>query len=182
MLKELTLYHTINNDGSDDFILENIPFKGTTQNPWLGVGYYFWENFIDPAEYWGKTHYKGKYIITTFVISFNWEKVYDLLGNTDHISNFQEVSKFICDKYSLDPNEITVGKILNYLKDSNNFDFHSVRVDTTSSFGRYRVNKIKFTNSQDRTVIITNPAIQICIYDMQNVEIVKKEIFKRIDT
>lgn len=31
--------------------------------PWLGVGYYFWDSIIADARWWGETHYHFNYII-----------------------------------------------------------------------------------------------------------------------
>lgn len=95
-----TYQHTCKN-GYPAYILQNAPFKAVKKNagngkvyiPFLGEGYYFWEENREYAIKWGQRHYANKYDI----VEFEDVKIIndDLLNLTDrrHISYFKELQK-----------------------------------------------------------------------------------------
>lgn len=66
MEEERVIYHTVEDRGNPDYVLQNAPFMGNVEssgNQWLGNGYYFWDSLIIWAHWWGERHYNNKYII-----------------------------------------------------------------------------------------------------------------------
>ena len=71
MTKEILCFHTCNNEGGKEFILERAPFHSDTTKPqWLGQGYYLWTDSDYYAHDWGRQAPRyGNYVITKFKLS-----------------------------------------------------------------------------------------------------------------
>lgn len=70
-MKKVILHHTCKQDGGEDFVLKNAPFlakddPAKKKYQFLGEGYYFWEDDVEQAHKWGKTHYRNCYFIVEF--------------------------------------------------------------------------------------------------------------------
>ncbi len=95
-----TYQHTCE-DGKDAYLLQNAPFKaaikknpkGKLKIPFLGEGYYLWEENVDAAIRWGKRHYANKYRIVEYIDLTIYED--EMLDLTDrrHISYFKALQK-----------------------------------------------------------------------------------------
>lgn len=90
----------------DAHILQHAPFKsaikksanGKLKIPFLGEGYYLWEENVDAAIRWGKKHYANKYRIVEYVdVTIKADELFDLTNRRD-ISYFKELQKTYIDK------------------------------------------------------------------------------------
>ncbi len=60
MSQIVTAYHTIENRGNLDYVLDNAPFICTREDAWLGNGYYFWDTNVAWAKKWGRDAYLSR--------------------------------------------------------------------------------------------------------------------------
>ena len=82
-MKTVVLHHTCGQEGGEEYVLANAPFyaKDFAQErkyQFLGAGYYFWDDDIEQAHYWGKVHYNNKYYIVVFDCNIDEEFLLDL--------------------------------------------------------------------------------------------------------
>ncbi len=156
------LYHTIKKKGTTAASLRGAPYLCTC-NPWLGVGYYFWDTFIDLAHWWGETHCHGRYIITQTDCRLGDGEVFDLVGNTEHIKVFADYVEMLEKKTG---EEATVPQVIEHMKRHTKFldRYKAIRADgrlSISSSSPYTF-RVKF--SQDKSQFIDLlPPIQYCI-------------------
>lgn len=159
-----TVYQTLKFRNNNDEVLEHGPYDCNKSNAWLHSGFYFWEEFIEPAHHWGITYNRKSYIITVGECIITEEEVFDLVGNPKHIRMFRETFEYLNELGLIDENT-TVAHIIDYLMKEEVFDFIATRADTTESFRRYNLLSLKFAVNYDIELTL-NPAIQICIYDL----------------
>ena len=100
-----TYQHTCK-DGHDAYLLQNAPFKaaikkspnGKIKIPFLGEGYYFWEENIAAANRWGVKHYANKYRIVEYEnLTIPEDSMLDLT-NRRHINYFKELQHIYIEK------------------------------------------------------------------------------------
>ncbi len=160
-----SVYQTLKFKGNDEEVQRHGPYKCSDSKAWLHQGYYFWEQFIEPAHYWGKTWNKGRYIIARGQCLITDSELFDLVGNTDHIKQIREVFEYLADQGLVNENT-TVSHVIDFLIKTNTFDFIAARAITTESFAGYKYLKLNYEAGK-KTSLIMNPAIQICIYDLE---------------
>lgn len=96
-----TYQHTCKSS-HDAFLKKNAPFKSVKiklQNsnkfkiPFLGEGFYFWEENLSAAHKWGKKHCKNDYKILEYIdLKIDKDDILDFL-NRRHISYFEDLKK-----------------------------------------------------------------------------------------
>lgn len=161
-----TVYQTLKFRDNNDEVLAHGPFDCNKANAWLHKGYYFWEEFLEPAHHWGKNWCSGKYIITRAECLVFSEQLFDLVGNVNHIREMNNIIEYLR-KQGLVNAKTTVAHVIDFLKKQDIFDYVATRADTTESFKRnYPLNKLQY-DITNNTALIMNPAIQICIYDLE---------------
>jgi len=74
------IYQTLEDRNNPDVVENQGPFLCNRKDVWLGIGYYFWDSFIENAHWWGKegARYKNYFICESsfelneigFVLSF----------------------------------------------------------------------------------------------------------------
>lgn len=161
-----TLYQTLKFKDNNDEVLIHGPYECIKTNAWLHDGYYFWEEFLDPAHHWGKTWCYGEYIITGGDCLIFSDQLFDLVGNLGHIRLMNETISFLREQGLVNENT-TVAHIIDFLKKENVFDYIATRANTTESFRKnYQLNELQYDVNKD-TILIMNPAVQICIYDLE---------------
>ena len=89
-MRKVVLHHTCKRDGGSDFVLQNAPFlaidnRESKKYQFLGSGYYFWEDDIKQAHYWGQVHYgKDNYFIVQFLCNIDEDDLLDLDSKTGY--------------------------------------------------------------------------------------------------
>lgn len=163
-----TVYQTLRFKDNNEEVLKHGPYNCDKSNAWLHNGYYFWEEFIEPAHHWGKTYCLKKYIITVGECLILPEDLFDLVGNLSHIKEIRETTEYLREM-GLVTEETTVAHIIDFLKKQNVFDYLATRANTTDSFNqKYKIIKLQYDTAKDAHLIM-NPAVQICIYDLEKV-------------
>ena len=132
------------------------------EKAWLGDGYYFWEHYIENAEYWGETHYhnnyeiyKSQYCNNKFGLDFIdcYEHREDLFAIYDTIS--ENVNQRAYDLPTL------VRLILEQVLQSPD-SIHYIRIDTGTFFPKKKIS-ICVPTQPKRIRIKQIPLIQVCI-------------------
>lgn len=165
-MKQKVIYQTLENRGNPEEIEQNGPFKCHWENTWLGIGYYFWDTFIENAHWWGNNRgYKNGYVICKANCSYDVSNCFDLVGNTEHILKFRD-SFLLMKKQGLINKDTTVARVLQFIRqDIKIFIFEAIRINGIHSkekFDKYSLvvhfekGKIQYFDSL--------PAIQICIF------------------
>ncbi len=170
-LKVITTgHHTTKSDGDINRVRQLAPFISSGgYRDWLGKGYYFWDNDIQAAHYWGKSHYNSKYYIFKVELSIKTNTVMDLVGNREHMIDMQN---YFVDlkKFKKDSEKWTIRLMLDLLRRLNNlplykgiFPFKAVRcIDSTSKYGLVTI------FGSDAAVNL-KPKLVICVYEKENV-------------
>ena len=172
-----TLYHTIRRERYIAASVQNAPYL-CEKNPWLGIGYYFWDSFVELAHWWGETHYHGNYLITEIPYSFKENEVYDLVSNTDQIKEFANYIEMLERKYN---EEVTVCKAIEHMKKHTNFlkQYKDIRADGRLSISHYLdvnqpyIKRVRFNLDKEQYLDLL-PPLQYCIIhkiDIPNVSL-----------
>ena len=95
-------HHTCN-AGHRAYIQSKAPFKSVYSKaegrmPYLGDGYYLWDDKIDTAKWWGQVHYRGDYSIVELDLKLHGEHFLDLVGSREDIRNFSELINSVAAK------------------------------------------------------------------------------------
>lgn len=174
-----TYQHTCRK-GHSAYILQNAPFKAVIKRdhsgkkfvPFLGEGYYLWEENLDAAEYWGSRNYKSNHSIVEFVdCKIKQSDLLDFLNRRD-IKYFNELKEIYinrreeCRKWNL-------GVWIEFFKkmhsqEQERFPFYFFRAKEEiceSELTKYKIKMNKIKLSSEGYQVDLNPYIMICIID-----------------
>lgn len=169
-MKSKVLYQTLKDKGNPEYVLENGPFPCNWDNTWLGEGFYFWDTFVENAHWWGEVRHKNKYMICQTICDFDTEKCFDLVGDTDHMTDFSNSIEFLKDQNIINiTQETTVARILEFIKTKIGFDYEAIRVYGIKSISEYKEEYQKYRFRLIFEILKPQfldykPAIQICIF------------------
>lgn len=168
-------FQTISDKGNPEYILKNGPFISTHDSlndgvgPWIGEGYYFWEHNISLAHWWGKSHILGDYVICSCNLEYDKLQLWDLYNDHDHLAELDRINKYLNDKLEIPYNDLTLVKVIRYMKDNDLFTYSAVRVisigviNEKKNIGEEVMKRMRFsTNHKSYFDII--PPIQVCLY------------------
>lgn len=175
--------HTCSNKGGREFVLQHAPFisfylNGEKKRPFLGTGFYFWDDNLPMAEAWGRSHYREGFCILTADMSFKDNDLFDIVGNRKHLMKLSILrQKFKEHKFARDGWEL--GKFIEFLKDLENqegyqgvFPFKAIRAVDSSAKARKRFFFVKekenFTN--------LDPRYMICIISLDDIHLQRKTL------
>lgn len=180
-------HHTSDNKGGKKYVIENVPFYSAylpNQNkvPYLGAGYYFWDDNIEMAHIWGKAQYKNNYFIVEGDLKYDDEKIFDLVGNRRHISYFAEIlEKFKEKNYNRDNWEI--GKFIEFLKDLERNDerymgiFPFKVIKAIDNSWRNKQKSFKFVKNK-KGYIYLDPRIMLCFIEKEEVNFYNRKVIE----
>jgi len=183
-------YHTCRVDGGREIVLENSPFLAEhleDVNPpkyqFLGTGYYFWDNNIELAKWWGKTRLKDGYFIVQMDFNLTSETCFDLVGNREHQIYLIETLKDLEFNKGMKRDNWTICQCINYLKELENvsktnliFPYFLIRaVDLTNHKADKNQYKIKFSTEKDNYSLLS-PRIIICATNTERLLMDSKKI------
>lgn len=155
-------YHTLEDQGNVDKVEANGPVKCTDHRAWLGDGYYFWDSDIYWAHFWGKKDY-AEYMIFVAEIEIN-EKTYDLVGNIATKLEFLDMMEEIKGTDYLEPGEeITVPKMIAYLKKYVGFEYNSIRA---ADYPRDAI-RVNFGDNRPEFMFL-GERVQVCLLTKEN--------------
>lgn len=162
------IFQTLEDRGNPNEVENTGPFPCKWENTWLGEGYYFWDTFLQNAHWWGNHRYINKYkeyIICQAECKFDDSKCFDLVGSTEHLTDFSESIDLMRGKKLLDENT-TVARILHYMRVTLKiFNYEAVRAYGINSVSK-KYNPYRIVFEVDKPQYLdSKPAIQICIYN-----------------
>lgn len=152
-MPELIGYHTCSQRGGPTIVERDAPYlsKGRINPktnrpilPFLGRGYYFWEE-AEPyvhSKTWGHDHYNNSYYVIEFKVKTEDAnglcKMLDLIGKFLHRVYFREKMKLARTRL---PGDLKVGKVIDFLQKldlkeggDKHFPFHIIRASDDSYF------------------------------------------------
>lgn len=153
------ILQTVADKDNPDYVESKGPFL-CVNSPWLGEGYYFWDNIMYRAHWWGKTHYKGKYMICQAYATIDDDKFLDLAGNMEQLRYFEKCYNAINSFH--DGKVKTIGFVVAKLIKDNNFPYQAIRALSENCGGDEKT--IPFV-SWSKSYLNFSPPMQICIYD-----------------
>lgn len=178
-------HHSCYKDGGYDFVLENAPFianhnPDTGKKQFLGTGYYFWDDNLDMALYWGKNHYDNNFYIIECDLCFHNDCLLDLIGIRNHQKYLMQVREKLAKLFPYTGDTWSLGTFIEFLKYINEnderyrgiFNFKAVRaVDVTQK----SIPKIYFVQGKGNYTNL-NPRYVICLYEKNELILRSKKI------
>lgn len=170
-MKIADIYQTLENRQNEEAVLKNGPFfcserdshgkmKRGIQEPWLGEGYYFWDNRIDDARWWGEINYKTcGYIICKTQYDQHSPLLYDMVGDVKQFDEFVECAEFIKRQRKL--KRVGFSTVIKALKKDSDFKYKAIRVWPTPE--KISITFIRFP--KDGIMLGKLAKIQICFFD-----------------
>lgn len=175
----MVLYQTVENLNNPDYIDGNAPFKCINENAWLGVGYYFWDTFLENAHWWGKTNYNiNGYVIVRFECNDKSDRLFDLHGDMEHVKYFKEFIEEFQKNKILGSNP-TVPMIIECLKKNTSFEkkFDAIRVYGHYSKSMDVTMKMLFSKkTNSRQYFELTPAVQLCLFRKTSLNLRERKI------
>jgi len=115
---EVIAFHACKQNGQE----HDAPFLSRSNNQWLTQGYYFWTDSDYFAKKWSEDCYKArgyKYCIMKFELSFEKNKLFDLVGNVDHKIKFYEMVKKLKKLNIISKDSLSLRAVVEYLRELN---------------------------------------------------------------
>ncbi len=166
-----TGHHTCANRNDKTFILQNAPFysefnKEQDKIPFLGGGYYFWDDNLAAAHFWGENHYKGNYCIYESVLNIEDDKFLDLVGSRkDMIKLKMLIEKFA---FVFQGENVCLGEMLEYFKNLDILSPGIFPIDAVRAIDSAKPKKnsdiMYFNNKSKNHYIDLFPRLIICFY------------------
>lgn len=127
-------HHTCSQGGGYKKVLEDSPFlsqwpkedSDDPRQPYLGQGYYFWENDIEQAKKWGRQFYSGWYFILAANINTTDDNFLDLIGDKQLIGAFLTACNKLVSDGSIEK-DFTMGEAIEYMKKAKIFPWQIIR-------------------------------------------------------
>ncbi len=173
-------HHTCSSNG----IIQEIEQKGAflsthleenlNQHKFLGSGYYFWDNNLNMAHYYGQENYKRKYYIFEAELNLIDDYFLDLAGNRIDMIYFQEIMSKL-QEIDESTKDWTLVQFIEFLKSKNEFPYRAIRAVNTVTNPK---KVMKFVQGRDDFINL-NPIFIVCLLDKKN-DIVTS--FKHIKT
>jgi hypothetical protein len=129
------IFQTIKDKGHPESVLDEGGIKCFSQNAWLTPGYYFWENEIELAHYWGETHVKGDYIICESEYELH-DLVWDLDNHYPHKVEYRDAKTELSNNNASKGRPIYVRQVIEFLKKTNKLKYEAIRAEGVFSFGK----------------------------------------------
>ena len=106
-------HHTALDENGLEYIERNAPFRSTRKSPFLGSGYYFWDNHIELARFWGESQYKGRYVVCEMDFHVTEESFLDLVGSREDQIHFKNLINLYSNfEFGSDLSGEPIGKII----------------------------------------------------------------------
>lgn len=179
MTVEITCFHTCDNRGTREYILNNSPFLSSSgKTEWLGKGYYFWTDSDYFAHEWGKIPPRnGSYVIVRSRLTIQDEDFLDLVGNVKHqlyfntlVDHYREyLEKIIKTSDNLIETQklekvlknLAVSTVINHYKKQKIFDYKVVKAQ---DIARKSANKLCFVPRRNES-LFTPTRQQLVVYE-----------------
>jgi hypothetical protein len=176
-------HQTIQNRGNKAELLESGPVFGNGVDNYFGPGYYFWDNNVSQANWWGRIHYKGSYYVFEALVEIDKNEMFDTTDRSNIEFLEQAAKKFI--ENEVDISDFYLGNFISLLRDEEKalrekgkniklFPFLYARgLDNRRNTRR----KMMFSK---RTYDFFNldPVVFFCIFDKENLALQRFELIQ----
>lgn len=166
------LHHACACAGGAEYVLREAPFfsvydEGSRRLPFLGSGYYFWDDNLDMAHKWGRTHYKNSYFVLEARCKISSDLILDLVGTRKDLRFLSQIlDQFKKSGYAR--GGWSISQIIEFMKrlsaefDQGIFPFQAIRaIDHSAREAAHE--RIKFCNDPERgQYMLLNPRILVC--------------------
>ena len=158
-------HHTVEDKDNADYIENNSPFRiANIDQAYLGSGYYFWDNHINLAHWWGDMRYDGQYVICEGKFTVPSELFFDLVGDREaQISLEALISEFNLENEPL-------GQVFEFLKKLEKrpdmkgiFPYKVIRA-ADQGVNSYEQKQMKFASKRKGVMSLT-PMYIICLIE-----------------
>ena len=156
------IFQTVADKDNPDYVEANGPFL-CVNKPWLGKGYYFWDNLMERAHWWGEKHYYGNYMICQASANIDDDKYLDLAGK-EQLKYFWQCCSALRENYNQE--HITVSFVIAKLIKIGDFPFQAVRVLSEHCGGDEIMHFVDYSKSY----LNFSPPMQICIFEKSRIE------------
>lgn len=172
-MNEVDIYQAIANEGNPLEREKSGPIL-CKDNPWLGDGYYFWDGLLSNAEWWGKTHYRGNYMIFSSSYDLHSDELFDLVGNVKHIELFRRYAMGLMRKLGLA--SVKVASVLEFMKQDGFLSYRAIRAEGRNAKGSRNVKFI--FDDQGMYYLQPVPKFQLCIIDFSQFHVAEYRFLK----
>jgi hypothetical protein len=148
--------------------------KPKKRPPFVGDGYYFWEDNLDAAEWWGGVHYtllKKEYRIFRIDLTLDYadNSFFDLVGNRQHLKLLAKLidktkKKIDCDGWVLH-NYIAYWKVMNS-RTEGVFPYKMIRFNDSNMNPKIQM-PISLRATKNMTLL--NPFYIVCVFDLEDI-------------
>ncbi|CAL2091385.1 conserved protein of unknown function [Tenacibaculum sp. 190524A02b] len=172
------------------YLLERAPFsskikKGRNNKnrvPFLGEGYYFWEENIQAAHRWGSIHYKGNYSVIEFEnLSLNHNFLLDFLDRRSS-SYFRELKKEYIQKNKKVFGSFKLGQWIEFFKKLNKegkiifrYKYFRAVENVMGDINDYDNEKVNFS-TDGKYYTYLSPLNIICFVDKHDITCKNKKV------
>ncbi len=163
-------HQTLENRDNNEEIEANGPFPvEKVEKSFLGEGYYFWDNHIELAKWWGKVHCKNKYAICESDFEISKTEFLDLVGSREDQIHFLSLIEL------LDMKDQSLGKIIGALKDLEKMDvgifsYKAIRAVDNVAKKKFAQPKYRFSDEINKnSYSVLNPMYMICLLEKNDV-------------
>jgi hypothetical protein len=163
---ETIVHQTLVDNEDPDRIEAEGPYAASDiANSYLGSGYYFWDDHIELAHWWGEKHVKGDYVICEGELTVDKSLFFDLVGCRQDMIYFKDIISRMPQLRNLE-----IGKIIEILKEmsknpnkSELFPFKVIRAVVKSKTS-YTEEVVDFAKNKPGKMTLT-PQIFICLVE-----------------
>lgn len=167
-------YHTVEDRDNPDFVEEKGPFVAMGSLAFLGVGYYFWEESLELAHWWGGVHCSGEYMICRANLGSPDEVYLDLVGNVRDMNYLKKLKKELASELvrKFGTSDVPMGKLIEHLYQVNLrpgrkgiFPYKVIRTVDTSKKSK---DVVYFVDKKENVTDLS-PRIIICLKEKNSV-------------
>lgn len=170
----IACYQTCKADSQDwKALYESFPHHAVTTNTnhqWLGNGYYFWTDSPTNAVWWGEERLGQPYCITRYNVNIEYDLIFDMTGNVQHIEYFKLLKDKYMEKYE-QARRFSMGKlpapsistVIQYFRSyyrEQMFAFRAAKIHHNWIDQSFRI----VMSPQSREFFSGLPRIQLCIF------------------
>ncbi len=153
------------------YAIANAPFKScynklTNNEPYLGDGFYFWDDNLPLAEWWGKIHYNNSYTILEYDLDLFGDHFLDLVGSRQDFIYFQTLVDRIrqypgCENFG-------VCKCIKFLLEREKSKQGTFPIRIVRALDISRVEGMEFAENKKGRMLL-DPRIIICFFDKNDI-------------
>jgi hypothetical protein len=146
--------------------------------PFAGDGYYFWEDNLDAAEWWGGVHYSTRskhYRIFRVDIDLVYDGSFiDLIGSRQHLKLIATLIKktrmaIPCDDWKFHQFITYFRRLESHQKGI--FPFKMIRFNDSKLNSKIHEPLALTSHEKSRSNVLLNPFYIICVFDLQDIKL-----------